>query len=365
MSADATTSKPDLRALTGLRGIAAWFVVFYHIRTGMSAYLPDGVMGVLAKGYLAVDFFFLLSGFVIWLSYSERFRAAGYSYSIAFYWRRIARIWPLHLFIIFLVIAFVAVLFVTGKDSSGYPMAELPLHIFLLQNWGFTSELSWNHPAWSISTEMAAYLIFPILAVGVRWDRFPSAVLIGLVGIMTAIVHLYFALRGYVTLGDQISQTGLFRCMMQFTIGTILCVLWQRWRMDWTKAGISGALGTIILVIFIVSQSYETILIPISFACLVLAAAISAEMPGNPLGRGALHYLGEISYATYLIHFMLFIWFKIVFVSDPMNVSAPMIGLFLVLTFVASAILYRWIEKPGQRIFLHLEWGKTKILATK
>ncbi|MFA6608003.1 MAG: acyltransferase, partial [Sphingomonas sp.] len=61
----------ELRALTGARGIAAWLVVLYHIRLSVAG-LPQGVVAVLAKGYLAVDFFFLLSGFVIWLSWGER-----------------------------------------------------------------------------------------------------------------------------------------------------------------------------------------------------------------------------------------------------------------------------------------------------
>ena len=67
----------ELRALTSVRGIAAWFVVLYHIRLSIAGLSPDWV-AVFAKGYLAVDFFFLLSGFVIWLTWSDRLRAGGW-----------------------------------------------------------------------------------------------------------------------------------------------------------------------------------------------------------------------------------------------------------------------------------------------
>jgi peptidoglycan/LPS O-acetylase OafA/YrhL len=59
----------ELRPLTSARGIAAWYVVLYHIRESAAGTLPQSVIDIFAKGYLAVDFFFVLSGFVIWLNY--------------------------------------------------------------------------------------------------------------------------------------------------------------------------------------------------------------------------------------------------------------------------------------------------------
>src|SRR3546814_12632267 len=92
------TARPELRALTSVRGLAAWMVVLYHIRLSIAG-LPEAWVDVFAKGYLAVDFFFLLSGFVIWLTYGERLRERDASV-VAFWQRRIARIYPLHLFML-------------------------------------------------------------------------------------------------------------------------------------------------------------------------------------------------------------------------------------------------------------------------
>lgn len=357
--------KPDLRALTGLRGIAAWLVVFYHIRTGMSGYLPDQLMAFIAKGYLAVDFFFLLSGFVIWLSYSDRFEKNGTGYSSTFYWRRIARIWPLHIFILVTTMVFVAILAVTGRTTQGYPLPELPLHILLLQNWGLTSELSWNHPAWSISTEMAAYLLFPLLAVHARWERFSSNALIIIVIGLALCLHLYFRGFGLSTLGEDIARTGLVRCLVQFIMGTIICVLWQRSRGDWRQAVIFLTAGIVLLFGFAFAGWPETLVITIGFSSLLLSMAIFAEAPHNPLTGRVIHYFGEISYATYLVHFMLFILFKIIFVSDPSNISLPLIGLYIAMTFALSGLLYHWVEKPGQKVMLAMVTNPAARLATK
>ena len=69
--------RPELNPLTSVRGLFAWMVVLYHLRLACAGWLEPGVVAVLAKGYLAVDFFFLLSGFVIWLNYGERLGRRG------------------------------------------------------------------------------------------------------------------------------------------------------------------------------------------------------------------------------------------------------------------------------------------------
>ena len=86
---------PELRALTGARGLAAWLVVLYHIRAAIPG-LPPFAEALLAKGYLAVDLFFILSGFVLWISWGDRFARDGRAAAMPFIKKRIARVWPLH-----------------------------------------------------------------------------------------------------------------------------------------------------------------------------------------------------------------------------------------------------------------------------
>lgn len=332
----------ELRALTSVRGIAAWFVVLYHIRLSIAG-LPPAVRDVLAKGYLAVDFFFLLSGFVIWLTWHDRLRAPGSV--VPFLRKRIARIWPLHLVVLAGAVALALVLSATGRaDPVDYPFAALPLHVLLVQNWGFTDRLTWNDPSWSISAELGAYLLFPLLARAVDWRRVATPGLLAIAAAVLLLLHLAMAAP---TLGTDIPRFGLLRCLAEFTTGTIVGALWLLWRGD-RRAPLVAAAGAVLLLAW-AAGAPETLVVPAAFACLLLVLALTSGEARNPLEGRALHYLGEISYATYLGHFMLWVVFKLAFVADPTAVPATLIVPYLALVLVASAALYHLVERPAQR----------------
>ncbi|MEP9361069.1 acyltransferase [Sphingomonas sp. KR3-1] len=341
-------AKGELRALTSVRGIAAWFVVFFHIRKSI-ADLPDAAMAVLAKGYLAVDFFFLLSGFVIWMVWGERIRLGGLASIPSFLQRRVARVWPLHLFMLGFAVALALALQLTGRGSDHFPWHELPLHILLLQNWGFTEHLTWNDPAWSISCELGAYLLFPLLALAIDWRRVPSWAVIASIAALLALLHSIFASRGATALGQEIPSLGLIRCILEFAGGTAVAALWLRWREAWRLPALASAGIALALAAAWALGLAETFAAPACFAALLLALALSAARRGNPLEAGWLHYLGEISYATYLSHYLLWFAFKLAFVSDAHAVSWPLVAAFLALVLAASVTLYHLVERPAQK----------------
>ncbi len=337
-------SAGELRALTGVRGVAAWFVVFYHIRLSIAG-LSTGLRDVFAKGYLAVDFFFLLSGFVIWLTWNDRLRTGGMAGVPRFLQKRLARIWPLHLVTLAGAVALALVLRATGRDDPQFVFPELPLHIVLLQNWGFTRHLAWNDPAWSISAELAAYLLFPLLVMAVDWRRVPSAVLLALAGLLLLALHLTIDSP---TLGTDIPRYGLLRCLIEFTTGSIVCALWLRWRTARAAIGAAISIPTALIIMWIAGLP-ETLFVPALFATLLLLLALTSGRPHNPFETRTIHYLGEISYATYLSHFILWKAFKLAFVSDANAVSPAEIALYLGLVLLASIALYHLIERPAQR----------------
>jgi len=340
------SGRHELRALTGMRGIAAWLVVLYHIRLSVAG-LPHSVVAVLAKGYLAVDFFFLLSGFVIWLSWSERLRRGGIGAVPGFLWRRLARIWPLHLFMLGCAVALALLLLALGKhDPVHQPFADLPLHILLLQNWGFTDHLAWNDPSWSISTEWAAYLLFPLLAFSLDWHRVPSWAVLATIAALLVLLHA--AMAGAPTLGTDIWTFGLRRCLIEFATGSAICALWMRWR---DAPALPAVLATTLGVAGLAAAALgapETLTVPGAFAALLLALALTADRRGNPLETPALHSLGEISYATYLGHFLLFGVFKLVFVADAHAIPPMLIALYLALVLGSSVTLHHLVERPAQ-----------------
>jgi peptidoglycan/LPS O-acetylase OafA/YrhL len=342
--------RADLPALTGIRGVAAWFVVLFHIRMGVAWALPPQALSILAKGYLAVDLFFMLSGFVLWLNYSEGLRARGPGGAPAFLLRRIARILPLHLLMLAGAVAFVLVVAATGRPPSDhYPWSELPLHVALMQNWGFTDRLTWNDPAWSISCELAAYIALPALVLAADWRRFGTPALCGLLLLLALALSALMTAGGATNLGDQIPRFGLPRALVEFTMGTVICTLWRRFR-DAPQRAIVMALAASAAAAAAWSAGVpETLVVPLLFAGLLTAVALTANSPRNPLGWRPLHYLGEISYATYLCHFLLFIAFKLVFVDDSAHLSLPSIALFLLLVLAASIALHHLVESPAQR----------------
>lgn len=340
----------ELRPLTSARGIAAWYVVLYHIRESATGALPAAVIDFFAKGYLAVDFFFVLSGFVIWLNYGALLRAHRWRGVPHFLWRRIARIYPLHLLMLLGAVAFAGVCVATGRGMpQDFAWGTLPYHLLLLQNWGLLDQLGWNVPAWSISCELGAYLLFPLLVTGIDWRRLPSLALITILGLLIAGLFALFTAAGKDLLGNDIPHLGLPRCLFEFAMGTIVAALWLRWReaparpLAIATVAMAGGLGG-----WLGGGAPETLALPFIFICLLLVLALGGQR-GNPLKGRIIHWFGDISYATYLAHALLFMVFKIVFVTDPKHVPLPLLGLFLLLVIAASALLYHGFELPAQR----------------
>jgi peptidoglycan/LPS O-acetylase OafA/YrhL len=329
----------ELKALTAARGLAAWWVVFFHLRLAMP-WLPEPVLAVLSKGYLAVDFFFLLSGFVIWLSWAPRLREGGWGAVPRFLQKRVARVWPLHLMMLGFGVLLAGVLVASGRPAPDFPAGELPLHLLLVQNWGFTSALTWNDPAWSISCEWAAYLLFPAVAFAIDWRRVPAWRCVATVVALCVLLASVFAGAGEVSLGADIPRFGLVRCLAEFAAGGAIAGLWWRRRERPIVPALLALAGTGVALLL----PFEPLRAPLAFAGLLLTLALMS--PRVPTGW--LHALGEASYATYLSHYLLWFAFKLALVRDAANVPPHLIALFVALVLAASFALYRWVERPAQ-----------------
>lgn len=347
------TARPrDLPMLTGLRGIAALAVLFFHIRDAMAGFAPGGVIAVLAQGYLAVDLFFVLSGFILWWTYGAAFAKQGRAAVLPFIVRRFARIFPLHLAIMAAMGGFALLLLASGRTlGPQYPLGELPAHILLVQNWGVADRLSWNDPAWSISAEWAAYLVLAMVGawVGrVRVDAWSFPLLtVGIAGALGA----WFAATGRATIGTDIAATGLVRCLAEFAIGVLLCRWWMavtgRRTLIAATAVLLGGTGALLIA----SGWLQPMGVPLIMAAILIAALEASVAARPPLSGRTAQWLGQISYALYLSHFFLWILFKLAFVDDPANVPPLAIAAYVAVTLAVSHGLHRWVELPGRRSF--------------
>lgn len=342
-------SIPHLAALTGLRGLAAWLVVLFHTRRSVVEWMPETALAIIGKGYLAVDLFFMLSGFVLWLNYGQRLQAGGLSDAPHFWWRRIARIWPLHMLVLAGVITFALVVWATGRDMENYPFSELWMHILLVQNWGFTADLKWNHPAWSISTEMAAYLLFPLAVLAVRWEKLKPATLVACIVLFALVLNFVFEFAGEDALGEDIPGLGLERCLAQFAIGMALANLWRAWQGKSGAPLLCAIVSAILFGSLMLPGKLETLLVPLAFAAGLLAIALDTGSISRLLSSRPLLWLGDASYATYITHFPMFVALKLFFVGEDLQIGPALLCGYLLTVLLLSGALYRWFEKPAQR----------------
>jgi peptidoglycan/LPS O-acetylase OafA/YrhL len=337
----ASRSGGELLALTSIRGIAAWWVVLFHLRLLLAPWLPAAAIAAFGDGNLAVDLFFILSGFVIHLNYGERLgsdaRASG-----DFLFRRFARIYPLHLLILLGFAAYFGAATLFGRGTAQDP-AYFLASLLLVQNWGFFHALEWNVPAWSISTEACAYLLYALLIRRAAPDRRPSRLLGLLVVLLGLSVPVFFAAFHY-RFPDAVPETGLLRCLVQFAIGMMLCTLWRR------LAGRPGLAAAFLAASFLLALGWGGLGLPVvslAWAALVLGLALGK---GGPiLASPILVWLGRVSYATYLCHYLLLTLFKYAFVVPGRPVAPGLLGLYLAAVLAASALLYHGFERPAQR----------------
>jgi len=346
---------PELLPLTAIRGLAAWWVVLFHMRVLLAPWLPAGAIAFLAHGNLAVDLFFILSGFVMALNYGERVADGGARAYGDFLVRRLARIYPLHLLILagFAGYALAAAAFGSARleeQSWGY----FGQSALLVQNWGLSGEARWNVPAWSISTEIAAYLLFPLILAALAPRRRPLWLLAAAALALGLCVQPLFRLLGY-PYPNAVAQTGLFRCLLQFAIGMALYGLWLRLpRRAWLATALFAAAAASAAGFLL----WNLPLVPLAWSALILALARVRR--AGPLEAPALVWLGRVSYATYLSHYLLLTLFKFAFVAPGIPVPPALLALFLVATLAVSALLYHGFERPAQRRLVALWEGRSR-----
>lgn len=146
-----------LSALTGLRAIAAYFVLLFHYGSSFanSIGVPRPIGKILSNGYLGVSFFFVLSGFI--LAYNYRRPLTTWSAKKAFFLARLARVYPVYL------VALLASYFVGSRYVESVSIGAMP-QFLLLQSWSpYTASIQyWNGPGWTLSVEALFYVSFPL-----------------------------------------------------------------------------------------------------------------------------------------------------------------------------------------------------------
>jgi peptidoglycan/LPS O-acetylase OafA/YrhL len=357
-------SAAQLASLTPLRGVAALWVVLFHFCWYLPAIHPDRYTGAVYKGYLAVDVFFVLSGFVITHVYRDGFawRVTGWRYR-NFLKARVARLYPLHLTVLLLFVAAAIVeraatyairgsfepMPLVGERSLSGLLAN-----FLMLQGLWARELSWNDPSWSISLEFLAYLLFP-LVFPVLWRMRPAG--------KTAIGGLLMIIGGWVAYrtGDYFNQWNgvyaILRCLPEFIAGSLLYSAYQSGLFAAMLATDTAFFTLILLLGALLHTAASDLAIILLFPLLILTAVLNKGRSTRLLNSTPLLWLGDISYSLYLLHwFVLFVVTEVVrltpgikLASLPPGTSLSLMAAMIAVSLALASLSFRFIEVTGRR----------------
>lgn len=364
-------------ALEGVRGFFCLIVVLAHFEAGYhgKAFINAETL------YYLVDIFFVFSGFLMSGLYwsTLRTRTDFIDYMIV----RTGRVYPLHLALLLVFIAFEAFRLLlpaqwldTAPFSGTNDPAAIINHLTLTQSMGLLDHNTWNFPSWSISTEYYAYVVFALLMILTQKSRTLAAAL------MIAGSIAVLAWQSDIGFHETIVW-GFFRCLAGFMVGVLIYPLYARTRhlKQYPRCMTIVEIAAIAVLLgfsLISADPQASLLSPLVVGFLVWTFCYDAGVISRIFASRVLIYLGTISYSIYLNHVFvqdrIMNFFKLLeiknvdvfFVPDSMELSKTadvMLGttvwhadlyvlLMLALVVAISHFTYRWIEMPGR------EWTK-------
>lgn len=342
-----------LYKLESLRGIAALMVLIFH--SGISIYEEDILF---TKGaWLFVDFFFVLSGFVMCLAYRQKINN-GLSFK-DYILARFFRLFPLHLFALLSVvplIGFKYYYFYSGYGGTDPAITEnattFLTTLFLVNSLGF--EGGWNNASWSISAEFVAYIAFYFLISFTvkRQKVLVSSVFIAIV--VYLISYSYFGVFSPLTW-----DYGFLRSIPAFFLGVALFIFYSSYPVT-ERVLAQEFIAALFLVASIsltsINSWYAYVSIVSFIYCVYIFSSQKNGLLGNVLSMRIPKLLGKYSYSIYMMHMLVIIVFED-FIEHVLGVpfqsihgiAAFLINTLLLVTVVILAhFTYTFIEKPGR-----------------
>ena len=354
-------TKPHYQILDGLRGVAAIIVVTFHLAEPFSTNNLDKFVN---HGYLAVDFFFLLSGFVIGYAYDDRWQKTTVG---NFFKRRVIRLQPM----VILGMTLGAIGFYY-TDSNLWPLIHtIPLWKMLLvlligytilpvplsldiRGWEEMHPL--NSVGWSLFFEYVANILY---AVWIRkFSNMALSILVGVAAI--ALAHLAITngdVSGGWTLNVEQVRIGFTRVMYPFFAGLLLSRIAKPTRIKNAFLWCSLLVAAVLYMPRIggadsmwMNGIYDSICIIIVFPLIVYLGA--SGIMQSPKESKICKFLGDISYPLYMVHYPL-VYFYVAWISNNKGMTMaqawPYALLILVGGIVLSYVALKWYDEPVRK----------------
>ena len=344
--------RSPLPALTGIRIFAAYYVVMLHTGAGYFGRhgAPEVVLRLLDKGYLAVSLFFILSGFI--LVYTYQGKISGTENTVRFWEARFARIYPVYLLALVLMVPFAKTI------TVGQRFAVLSM----VQTWiPWRPDLvgAWNFPAWSLSVEAFFYLVFPLIFLAL--NRMRVAGLHRLAGFLLAVIVIGDLSRpverwpeSVIPLMHYIPLPVLR--LPEFVVGMALGLAFLRvpvWRYS-GRVSVGAALAAI--AVLCLPWGAWTSIAVIPFAILIASLAYQSGPIARMLSSRILILLGSASYAVYLLQLPTRIYTRLLFsqiLLAPHDLDAFLSPCLLL---ILSVLVFLFWEEPARK-FLRKSLG--------
>jgi peptidoglycan/LPS O-acetylase OafA/YrhL len=357
------------QALDGLRGLAAIIVALVH--TPFRSAICD--LPLIRNGSLFVDFFFVLSGFVLThahLNKRDTFRS--------FFIKRLGRLWPLHIVMLTAFVLLEGVKFLMSRhgvslDEPAFIGEHSPAAIitgaFLIQALGVHTMNTWNCPSWSISTEMWVSMLFIVLVITLRNRLRTAAALVA-----GASAFLLFWVSP--DMMDEVYKWAFFRCCFGFFTGVVLYLSIRQASAETGRKLEWPFLLLVILFVWFHQPGFTSLLAPLVFAGFIYVFAGEGGRLSGWLKTPVAQWCGERSYSIYMTNFFvgMVLWrvFKVlgklthhqlneqiaggggkIYFGGPVLMGLGVL-FYLSLVFLLSAFTYAMIEVPWRRRFNRL-----------
>lgn len=341
--------------LDSLRGLCALLVVFFHLP--VSSHLHP--LALFRHGYLFVDFFFVLSGFVIAHAYGGRLGSA--KDFVPFVIKRLGRVWPLHAVMLaaFIGIELCRLWFhfdAATPFTRDRSVEAIFTNLLLIQSFNIHDYLTWNGPAWSISVEMGAYVVFAALMI-LAPRRF------GIISLAIIAAGALIVLTQATRYMNTTFDFGFPRAAYGFFLGCLVHGFWKRRPPAFSPVAVSWLqLGCLIGVGAYVSmaQGRWTVAAPLFFAVSIWIFSEERGLISRLLSVRPMLALGHWSYSIYMVHMfvitlMLIIARKTDLMPDSrrIDLGSPWLNDLFALAVIGiiiglSVLTYRFIEIPGR-----------------
>ena len=364
----------EIRALTGLRAVAAVWVVLLHFQRLLNPYLDQVPLlrSVISAGWLGVDLFFALSGFVIGLAYLEQVGRSPRPGAIGrFVLARFARVWPAWAVVTVLMGAWVWVVRKGGWNADvlvPHPDADVTQmlrQLSMTHMWGQDGffGVSYVLPGWSISAEWLAYLCFPLLAVCLRpLLHLPAPLVLAL----SCLASTPLVITAFEQGVPDLAQNWMTRIACGFVAGLLAAIAAKRIRRtERTESlALAGSILTVVLMVCVfmwnswrrggdLGLDYSGVVVCL-IPLLIVSLSFTDRGLASLLGRRTMVYGGRISYCIYLTHFVVLDVVTTIVWQDPAKAWVPTPGFMLAVPamalapFLLAPLLHHLVEEPAR-----------------